>query len=94
MAGMYFMLGLLLICGFAAIIGIVEARMKRRNAQGWIVSIVVSIVGAVCGGLALSAVVDATGFFRISEPAFDVVLLFAAMALGAWLSLQLVNRFR
>jgi uncharacterized membrane protein YeaQ/YmgE (transglycosylase-associated protein family) len=94
MAGLFFLIGLLLLCALAAVIGLIEARLKKRNALGWIVSAITSIVGAIGGTFAAGLAMEATGLFKTTGPEFDSFPIFAGFLLGAWGALILVNLFR
>ena len=97
--------GLLLFGGIAMAVGLFEARAKKRNALGWIVSIGGAIVGGACGLIALTTALGVIDkLVPISESlgrtglGLDVALGvgagFGGLVLGAWLALRLVNRYR
>ena len=85
-------------------VGIHEAWLKKRGVPGWIVNIVVSVIGGfVAAGVAGMPVetilphLHLEGSLASSQHPLLYVLS-AAMAiltvLGSWLPLQIVNRFR
>ena len=85
-------------------VGIHEAWSKRRGVPGWIVNIVVSVIGGfvavVFAGMAMEAILPhlhLEGSLASSQHPLLYVLS-AAMAiltmLGSWIPLQIVNRFR
>lgn len=92
----------------ALAVGIYEAWSKRRGVLGWIVSIVVAVIGAIVAGLAGGTLVDmimavAATHLNIEGSLADtrhplLYILAAAMMLftlfGSWLALSLVNRMR
>ena len=85
-------------------VGIHEAWLKKRGAPGWIVNIVVSVIGGfvvvIFAGMAMEPILPhlhLEGSLASSQhPLLYVVS--AAMAiltvLGSWITLQIVNRFR
>jgi hypothetical protein len=85
-------------------VGIHEAWLKKRGAPGWIVNIVVAVIGGFVGvifaGMAMETILPhlhLEGSLASSQhPLLYVVS--AAMAiltvLGSWIPLQIVNRFR
>ena len=85
-------------------VGIHEAWLKKRGAPGWIVNIVVSVIGGfvvvIFAGMAMETILPhlhLEGSLASSQhPLLYVVS--AAMAiltvLGSWIPLQIVNRFR
>jgi len=88
----------------ALAVGIHEAWTKKRGVLGWILSIVVSIVGALVAAqlgefllLPLLMLMDvrgslaATGGFAMSVGLAAMMLI---TLLGSWGALQLVNRWR
>jgi len=88
----------------ALAVGIHEAWTKKRGVLGWILSIVVSIVGALVAAqlgefllLPLLMLMDvrgslaATGGFAMSVGLAAMMLI---TLLGSWGTLQLVNRWR
>ncbi len=88
----------------ALAVGIHEAWTKKRGVLGWILSIVVSIAGALVAAqlgefllLPLLMLMDvrgslaATGGFAMSVGLAAMMLL---TLLGSWGALQLVNRWR
>ena len=96
-------LGLALLAAVPAV-GIHEAWTKKRGVLGWIVNIVVSLVGAFLvaplGGfvivILLSPFVDRSSLAATGGPVLGVALAgqMLVVLLGAWGALQLVNRWR
>lgn len=81
----------------ALVVGIVDAWSMRRGVLGWIVSILVALVGAIIGGLASGMVMDTVlsliRFEGRPGQIFGIVGVIITLT-GAWLALGLVNRFR
>ena len=97
-------IGLALLAAALAV-GIHEASTKQRGVLGWIVSILVSLVGAVVGanlgGMVMAAmiglVVNVDGSLaKTGGPVMSVALAGGMIAtlLGAWGALWIVNRWR
>ena len=85
-------------------VGIHEAWSKKRGVLGWIVNIVVAVIGgfvaAIFAGMAFETILPhlhLEGSLASSQHPLLYVLS-AAMAiltvLGSWIPLQIVNRFR
>ena len=85
-------------------VGIHEAWSKKRGVLGWIVNIVVAVIGGfvvvVFAGMAMETILPhlhLEGSLASSQHPL-LYLLSAAMAiltvLGSWITLQIVNRFR
>ena len=85
-------------------VGIHEAWSKRRGVPGWIVNIVVSVIGGfvavVFAGMAMEAILPHL-HLEGSLASSQHPLLYIASAgmailtvLGSWLALQIVNRLR
>ena len=85
-------------------VGIHEAWLKKRGALGWIVNIVVSVIGGFVAvgfaGMAMETILPhlhLEGSLASSQHPLLYISL-AAMAiltvLGSWIMLQIVNRFR
>ena len=85
-------------------VGIHEAWLKKRGGLGWIVNIVVSVIGGfvavIFAGMAIEMILPhlhLEGSLASSQHPLLYVLC-AAMAiltvLGSWIPLQIVNRFR
>jgi hypothetical protein len=81
----------------ALVVGIVDAWSMRRGVLGWIVSILVALVGAIIGGLASGMVMDTVlsliRFEGRPGQIFGIVGVIITLT-GSWLALGLVNRFR
>jgi len=85
-------------------VGIHEAWLKKRGAPGWIVNIVVSVIGGfvvvIFAGMAMETILPhlhLEGSLASSQhPLLYVVSASLAIltVLGSWLMLQIVNRFR
>jgi hypothetical protein len=87
-------------------VGIQEAWTNGRGVLGWIVSIVVAVVGAFAAaplaGMVMVLVVallnpgGGSSLAAIGGPLFDLALAghMALTLLGAWAALQVVNRWR
>ena len=79
----------------ALVVGIVDAWSMRRGVLGWIVSILVALVGAIIGGLASGMVMDTVlsliRFEGRPGQIFGIVGVIITLT-GSWLGL--VNRFR
>jgi hypothetical protein len=86
-------------------VAIHEAWTNKRGIIGWIVTLVVSFVGAFIaaqiGGMAMVMLLGAIGnmegsLARTGGPLFSVALVGGMLAtlVGAWGALQLVNRWR
>ena len=96
-------LGLALLAAVPAV-GIHEAWTKKRGMLGWVVNIVVSLVGAFVvaplGGMVivvmLSPFMDRPSLAATGEPIMSVALAgqMLVMLLGAWGALWIVNRWR
>jgi hypothetical protein len=88
----------------APAVGIHEAWTKKRGVLGWIVNIVVSLVGAFLlaplGGMAiaiiLSPLMDRPSLAATGGPVMYVALagMMVVTLLGAWGALWIVNRWR
>ncbi len=88
----------------APCLGLYEAWTKKRGPFSWIVNIVVSLIGGICGILLASMVNEAMIMLVQPEGALVVTrhpLLYAGLAcmvggllLGSWTALRIVNRFR
>jgi hypothetical protein len=86
----------------ALAVGIHEAWTKKRGVLGWIVSIVVSFVGAFVAaplGGAVIAILLSDGSRSLAAtggPRFSVALAGGMLVslLGAWGALRIVNRWR
>lgn len=92
----------------AVAVGLHEAWAMGRGIVGWIVNVVMSIIGGVVAAVAGGTFTDA--LMSVAAPALNIqgslmstrhpllyVLLAVTMIItltGAWLALQLVNRFR
>jgi hypothetical protein len=85
-------------------VAIHEAWLKKRGAPGWIVNIVVAVIGGfvvvIFAGMAMEAILPhlhLEGSLASSQHPLLYVLS-AALAiltvLGSWIMLQIVNRFR
>jgi len=82
--------------------GIYEARAKNRSAPGWIVNIVVSLVGGIAaiilGGMVMEMILSGVNLGGpLAEHPLMVVALAAMMAVtlaGTWGALWIVNRLR
>lgn len=81
----------------ALVVGIVDAWSMRRGVLGWIVSILVALVGAIIGALASGMVMDTVlsliRFEGRPGQIFGIVGVIITLT-GSWLALGLVNRFR
>jgi hypothetical protein len=96
-------IGLALLVATPAI-GIHEAWTKKRGVLGWIVNIVVSLVGAFLvaplGGMVivmiLSPFIDRPSLAATGGPVVYVALasIMLVMMLGSWGALWIVNRWR
>jgi hypothetical protein len=96
-------IGLAVLAAVPAV-GIHEAWTKRRGVLGWIVNIVVSLVGAYLiaplGGVVivimLSPFMDRSSLAATGGPVMSVALagMMAVALLGAWGALWIVNRWR
>ena len=96
-------IGLALLVATPAV-GIHEAWTKKRGVLGWIVNIVVSLVGAFLvaplGGMVivmiLSPFMDRPSLAATGGPVVYVALagIMLVMLLGAWGALWIVNRWR
>jgi hypothetical protein len=96
-------IGLAILAAVPAV-GIHEAWTKNRGVLGWIVNIVVSLVGAYLvapfGGMAvmliLSPFMDAASLAATGGSVMYVALAggMVVTLLGAWGALQIVNRWR
>ena len=96
-------IGLALLAAAPAV-GIHEAWTKKRGVLGWIVNIVVSLVGAFLlaplGGMAiamiLSPFMDGPSLAATGGPVVYVALagMMLVTLLGAWGALWIVNRWR
>jgi hypothetical protein len=85
-------------------VGIHEAWLKKRSALGWILNIVVAIIGGFVavsfGGMAVEMMLSRLHFEGALASSNHPLLYIssAAMAiltvLGSWIPLQLVNRVR
>lgn len=85
-------------------VGIHEAWLKKRGTLGWIVSIVVSIIGgfvaAGFGGLAMERILSLLHFegsLASSQHPLLYILSAGMMIVtvfGSWIALQIVNRMR
>ena len=85
-------------------VGLNEAWSKKRGVLGWIVSIVVSVVGGFSGAVIGSTVLGAMLSLLQLEGSLVATggpLLYVSLAgqmiltlLGSWIALQIVNRFR
>jgi len=87
-------------------VGIQEAWTNGRGVLGWIVSVVVAVVGAFAAaplaGMVMVLVVallnpgGGSSLAAIGGPLFDLALAghMALTLLGAWAALQVVNRWR
>ncbi|WP_439573101.1 hypothetical protein [Phreatobacter sp.] len=83
----------------ALAVGLHEAWTKRRSLVGWIVNIVVSLIGAFVaaqlGGLAMVTILPFQGSLAAAGgPVFAIALAGAMLAtlLGAWGAIEAVNR--
>ena len=96
-------IGLVLLAAAPAV-GIHEAWTKKRGVLGWIVNIVVSLVGAFLfsplGGMVIVMILSPF-MDRPSLAATGGLVMFAALAgmmlvtlLGSWGALRIVNRWR
>lgn len=98
------MLSLLLYLAAALMVGLCEAWSSRRGVLGWLVNIVVAVIGGLLGSalgtMALEHLVlpfhPGGSLVRSQHPLLYVGLNGAMICatLGAWLALAIVNRFR
>jgi uncharacterized membrane protein YeaQ/YmgE (transglycosylase-associated protein family) len=89
--------------GVTGAVGIYEAWVKKRGAAGWIVNIVVSVIGGTIGGFALggAAMAPAEALGRQLGPnwaeldaSLGLVATIIGLVAGSWIALRIVNRFR
>ena len=90
----------------ALAVGLNEAWSEKRGVLGWIVSIVVSVVGGFFLGAGAFGSMVLEPMLRLLQPEGSLVatggpLLYVSLAgmmiltlLGSWIALQIVNRFR
>lgn len=96
-------IGLALLVAAPAV-GIHEAWTKKRGVVGWIVNVIVSLVGAFLfaplGGMAvvviLSPFMDKSSLAATGGPVMSIALagMMLVILLGAWGALWIVNRWR
>ena len=97
-------IGLAVLAAVPAV-GIHEAWTKRRGVLGWIVNVVVSFAGAFLiaplGGMVMVIILGpfmggASSLAAAGGPVMSVALagMMAVTLLGAWVALQIVNRWR
>lgn len=88
---------LLVMLTAALVIGMHEAWSMKRGALGWLLSIVIALVGCILGGLVSTNILETTitllRFEGRPGAIFGVISLVITLS-GAWLSLWLANRFR
>jgi hypothetical protein len=94
----------LAILAAAPAVGIHEAWTRKRGVLGWIVNIVVSLIGAFLvaplGGMVvvmiLSPFIDRPSLAATGGPVMYVALagMMVVTLLGAWGALRIVNRWR
>ncbi len=90
--------------GAALAVGIHEAWSNKRGVLGWMVSIVVSLVGAFVaaeiGNLVMEAMLTLVHFEgSLAKTGGPLLYFWSAgmmllMLLGSWIALQIVNRLR
>lgn len=81
----------------ALVIGMYEAWSMRRGVLGWLLSILIAIVGCMLGGLVSTTAIEATlaalRFEGRPGALFGFVSVIITLS-GAWLTLWLAGRFR
>jgi uncharacterized membrane protein YeaQ/YmgE (transglycosylase-associated protein family) len=88
---------LLFLLVAALVVGLYDAWSMKRGVPGWMGSIVVSIVGAMIGAFAGSAILETAITIRKFEGRPGPLFLAAMMIiplLGSWIALWAASRFR
>jgi hypothetical protein len=85
-------------------VGLYEAWLKKRGALGWIVSIVVAVIGgfvaAIFGSMAMEMILPYLHLEgSLASSQHPLLYIFSAgmailTVLGSWITLQIVSRFR
>jgi hypothetical protein len=85
-------------------LGLYEAWSHKRGVQGWIVSVVASVVGGFLGAVVASSILGTVlSYLNLGVPLAETQhpLRYIASAgmmllalLGSWIALQNANRFR
>jgi len=89
------------ILGITLAVGIHEAWTRRRGPFGWLVNLVVAtiggLLGAQLGGFAVAMSLPYTGSLAAAGGVVFAVALVASVLCaiaGAWVAIELVNRWR